>query len=189
MKNSDTKFGSQRKENKINTLIDFILISLSSGFGTGFIRYAPGTFGTTIGFFIWSALISFGSAIYFILSVILIFFISVFISGWSAKRYSEKDPKCVVIDEWAAFTFVLSPWPFILSSQFGEWPELQNIFSSSKSWFVLLIYFLSFRFFDILKPLGIAKLQNLDGGWGITIDDYAAAIPASVIGSLCLLFC
>ena len=33
-------------------------------------------------------------------------------------------------------------------------------------WPILLLGFGLFRFFDILKPLGIARLQNLSGGVG-----------------------
>ena len=38
--------------------------------------------------------------------------------------------------------------------------------------------FLLFRFYDILKPLGIARLQTLPGGWGVVADDVAAALAA-----------
>ena len=40
--------------------------------------------------------------------------------------------------------------------------------------------FLLFRFFDILKPLGIRRLQALPGGWGVVVDDLAAALAACV---------
>jgi phosphatidylglycerophosphatase A len=45
-------------------------------------------------------------------------------------------------------------------------------------WAVLLAGFALFRLFDITKPLGIARLQNLPGGWGVVIDDTAAALAA-----------
>jgi phosphatidylglycerophosphatase A len=43
---------------------------------------------------------------------------------------------------------------------------------------VVLAGFGLFRFFDILKPLGISRLQNWPGGWGIVADDFAAALAA-----------
>ena len=45
-------------------------------------------------------------------------------------------------------------------------------------WALLLAGFAFFRFFDILKPLGIARLQHLSGGWGVVADDVGAALAA-----------
>jgi phosphatidylglycerophosphatase A len=33
-----------------------------------------------------------------------------------------------------------------------------------------------FRFYDILKPLGIRRLQDWPAGWGVVVDDAAAAL-------------
>ena len=38
-----------------------------------------------------------------------------------------------------------------------------------------------FRFFDIVKPLYIRKLERLPGGWGIMLDDVLAGIYANII--------
>jgi phosphatidylglycerophosphatase A len=45
-------------------------------------------------------------------------------------------------------------------------------------WLVYVAAFALFRLFDITKPLGIAKLQDLAGGWGVVFDDVAAALVA-----------
>jgi phosphatidylglycerophosphatase A len=39
----------------------------------------------------------------------------------------------------------------------------------------LALAFVGFRLFDIAKPFPIGRLQKLPGGWGILIDDVAAA--------------
>ncbi len=36
-----------------------------------------------------------------------------------------------------------------------------------------------FRAFDIVKPLGIARLQGLPGGWGIVADDLLGGLYAA----------
>ena len=55
--------------------------------------------------------------------------------------------------------------------------------SDSHFLFILGLGFLLFRFLDILKPLGINKLQNLPRGWGVMTDDFAAAlISACLLG-------
>jgi phosphatidylglycerophosphatase A len=44
--------------------------------------------------------------------------------------------------------------------------------------------FLAFRVFDVLKPLGIDKLQALPGGVGVVADDLLAGAYASLLGQL-----
>jgi len=41
---------------------------------------------------------------------------------------------------------------------------------------VLAAGFALFRLFDIWKPWAIGLLQNLPGGWGVVLDDTAAAL-------------
>jgi len=38
-----------------------------------------------------------------------------------------------------------------------------------------------FRFFDIIKPLFIRKLELLPGGWGVMMDDVLAGVYANII--------
>ncbi|MET3114418.1 phosphatidylglycerophosphatase A [Pedobacter sp. CG_S7] len=45
----------------------------------------------------------------------------------------------------------------------------------------ILVALLLFRFFDILKPLFIKKLEKLPGGWGVMFDDILAGIYANII--------
>ena len=44
----------------------------------------------------------------------------------------------------------------------------------------LFIGWIIFRIFDILKPLGINRLQKLPGGIGIVADDIVAAIYSNI---------
>ncbi|MEO6038544.1 MAG: phosphatidylglycerophosphatase A, partial [Saprospiraceae bacterium] len=45
----------------------------------------------------------------------------------------------------------------------------------------LLAAFLLFRFFDIAKPLGIRRLERLENGWGVMLDDVAAGLAANLV--------
>ncbi|WP_113662071.1 phosphatidylglycerophosphatase A family protein [Pedobacter nanyangensis] len=38
-----------------------------------------------------------------------------------------------------------------------------------------------FRFFDIIKPLGIRKLEKWPGGWGVMADDVLSGIYANIV--------
>ena len=44
-----------------------------------------------------------------------------------------------------------------------------------------LAAFALFRFFDILKPLGIRKMEKLPGGYGIMADDILSGIYGMIV--------
>jgi phosphatidylglycerophosphatase A len=45
-----------------------------------------------------------------------------------------------------------------------------------------MIGFFLFRFFDILKPFPIRRLERrLKGGWGVVLDDVMAGVYAHII--------
>ena len=89
----------------------------------------------------------------------------VLIAGtWAASVLSvpgDEDPKRVVIDEWV-----------------GVWVTVAFL---PATWGWLLAGFFLFRLLDILKPLGIRKLEKLHGGVGIMLDDFAAGLVGAVI--------
>ncbi len=45
----------------------------------------------------------------------------------------------------------------------------------------VLISFLLFRFFDIVKPLFIRRIEKLPAGWGVMFDDLLAGVYANVV--------
>ena len=72
-----------------------------------------------------------------------------------------KDPSCVVIDEIIAYLVVLILLP--------------------NNYLLYLISFILFRFFDILKPWPISKLEELPGAAGVIADDFGAALFALIM--------
>ena len=89
---------------------------------------------------------------------------AVALCGEAEIRVGKKDPGEIILDEVVAMPLCFLGWPVLV----GPLP----------AWAVLLAGFALFRLFDIAKPLGIARLQNLPGGWGVVIDDTAAALAA-----------
>ncbi|KIO74781.1 phosphatidylglycerophosphatase [Pedobacter lusitanus] len=45
----------------------------------------------------------------------------------------------------------------------------------------VLLGLILFRFFDIVKPLFIRRLESLPGGWGVMFDDILAGIYANIL--------
>jgi phosphatidylglycerophosphatase A len=54
--------------------------------------------------------------------------------------------------------------------------------------YLLLAGLVLFRFFDILKPLGIRKMEALPGGTGVMMDDVLAGVYGNIILQIAALF-
>ena len=89
------------------------------------------------------------------------------VCGEAEKRLKKVDPGMIILDEFVAMPICLLG----LSGYMGQ----------SYSALVLLAAFLLFRLFDILKPFGIKRLQRYHGGFGVVIDDVAAALMVCAI--------
>lgn len=125
---------------------------------------APGTWGSLAGMLYYAVFfmhLSVGQNL--ILSVIG-GWVGVVFCGEAEIRMGRQDPGEVILDEFVSMPLVYLGWPLIVHTL--------------PVWAALLLGFGLFRFFDILKPLGISKLQSLPGGWGVVIDDTAAALAA-----------
>lgn len=135
-------------------------IIIASGFGSGFSPFAPGTAGALVAVIIWTVLfyvIPF-NILLVVTSLLIVFFTAAGI--WSADKLESewgKDPSKVVVDE------MVGVWIALLAVPVG------NV------WYILFA-FLLFRFFDIFKPLGIRKMEQLEGGIGVMADDILAGI-------------
>lgn len=136
----------------------------------GFVGYsplAPGTVGTLLSIIPYFFLSKLGP-VYYILSVILIIILSIIVSSFSIEIFESQDPKQVVADELCGYLVTM----FLVS------PSLLNI----------LLGFVLFRFFDIIKPLPIRKIEQLPGGFGIVLDDVAAGIYSCIVIHIILSF-
>jgi phosphatidylglycerophosphatase A len=92
-------------------------------------------------------------------------YVAVGLTGEASRRLGRSDPGEVNLDEFIVMPLVFLGWQ---AGPPAAWP----------AWAVLGLGFGLFRLFDILKPLGIARLQRWPGGWGIVADDFAAALAA-----------
>jgi phosphatidylglycerophosphatase A len=125
---------------------------------------APGTWGSAAGLLwvvgaFWWPQLGIGCSIALILASN---YFSVALCGEGELRLGKTDPGEINLDE-----FMAMPVCFLGASR---------LLAIAPAWAVLLAGFAVFRFFDIAKPLGIRRLQALPGGWGVVIDDLAAAL-------------
>lgn len=91
-------------------------------------------------------------------------YIAVALCGEAEFRIGRRDPGEVILDEFVAMPLCFLGWTALR----GPWPD----------WVVFLAGLALFRLFDITKPLGIRRLQDLPAGWGVVVDDLAAALAA-----------
>jgi phosphatidylglycerophosphatase A len=138
----------------------FFLV-LATGFGVGYSPVAPGTLGTLVAIPIYYFLSENPSPLYEII-LIGFFFLSVWISENAETFFGKKDDPRIVIDEVMGFLITM-------------------LWVPKTTGFIMIGFFL-FRFFDILKPFPIRRLERrLKGGWGIVLDDVMAGVYANII--------
>jgi phosphatidylglycerophosphatase A len=126
---------------------------------------APGTWGSLAGLLYFTVIfqpLSLGATL---LLTAVGLYLAVAFCGEAEARMGRKDPGQVILDEFVVMPLCFLGWRLIAAA---GWPH----------WVIFLAGFALFRFFDILKPLGIHRLQDLPAGWGIVVDDVAAALAA-----------
>jgi phosphatidylglycerophosphatase A len=128
---------------------------------------APGTWGSLAGLLYFTVFFAHGVGVFGLVALHAAgIFLAVALCGEAEVRLGRRDPGEVILDEFVAMPLCFLGWLQLA----GTWPR----------WVVLVSGFLLFRLFDILKPFGIRRLQDLPGGWGVVVDDLAAALATCV---------
>jgi phosphatidylglycerophosphatase A len=153
---------------------------IAQGFGVGRIPVAPGTFGSLVGVLWFGLLLVPANLWIFIASTIAGFGLSVWLCGEAEKILNQKDPGSVVLDEITAMPVCFTGWVALSLWKTGSLPRLDEILNA-RTWPAVLGVFVAFRFFDVLKPWPVRQSQSLPGGWGVTVDDFLAAIYVNAV--------
>ena len=137
---------------------------LATGFGSGLSPWAPGTMGTLIAIPLYLLLPVMSWPLYLLL----------LLCGAVAGIWiCESATRAIGVDDHGAIV-----WDEIIG--YGI-----TLFLAPPGWIWLLLGFLLFRLFDIVKPWPIRWFdQHLSGGFGIMLDD----VVAGIFAFLCLQF-
>jgi phosphatidylglycerophosphatase A len=127
---------------------------LGFGFGSGLVPFMPGTMGSLAAIPLILLMSSLALVPYLLITIVASV-VGIYICQKVSDDLGVHDHGAIVWDEIAGMMIVFIAIPI--------------------SWHSLLIGFLIFRIFDIVKPWPISFLdKNVHGGWGIMVDDLLA---------------
>lgn len=133
---------------------------LALGFGSGLIPLMPGTFGSLAALpllipFIWL------SEYWLLVAAVVASIVGIYLCGRTASDMQVHDHGSIVWDEVAGILLTFL------------WVPLTPL--------TVLLGFILFRFFDILKPWPIRPIdKHVHGGLGIMLDDIVAGVMACI---------
>lgn len=138
---------------------------IASGFGSGYSKFAPGTMGALVALLLWLLSVycfSYCTHMILLISCIIVFTVLGIYCTNKVIPLWGKDPSRVVVDEMV-----------------GVWIPL--LIASKEYILSYILAFVLFRLFDIFKPLGIRKMESLNGGLGVMMDDVLAGVYSLVV--------
>ena len=134
---------------------------LALGFGSGAAPKAPGTCGTLVAVLIYWPLSQL-SPEHYLLMLLVTSVMGIYICGQTAKDLGVHDHGSIVWDEFVGFWITM--------------------FAAPVGWVWVVVGFVLFRFFDIIKPWPISWIdKRITGGFGIMLDDVIAGVMAAVM--------
>ena len=135
----------------------FLLFVITCGY-IGYLPGAPGTYASILACIIVYFL-TFSSVFWNMVFVCCLAVCSIVCIN--LMKYGDEDPYYIVIDELVGMFFTMA----------GHKPDFLNI----------IIGFILFRFFDIIKPYPIRRVEHLKGGYGVVADDVLSGIFANLL--------
>jgi len=131
---------------------------LSLGFGSGLAPVAPGTFGTLVAVPLYLLLAQL-SLPWYLLAVVIAFGVGVYLCQYTSDALGVHDHGGIVWDEFVGFWITMIAVPL--------------------AWQWILLGFVLFRVFDIVKPWPVKVADvKMKGGFGIMLDDVLAGLYA-----------
>ncbi len=130
--------------------------------GAGYFPYGPGTLASALtALIVWLSWPRGWSSLGLLAVAAILYLPGVWAAGECEQHYQRTDPGLVVIDEVIGQLITLAalrhPVPLA-------------------GWKFVLLGFILFRVFDIVKPFPIGRAERLPRGWGIVTDDCVAGI-------------
>jgi Phosphatidylglycerophosphatase A and related proteins len=135
-----------------------VALTIATALGAGYVPRAPGTCGTVVGLLLFWGLSDLPIWLYIVI-VSLVVAIGTWAASITGKIYGEVDNQRIVIDEVAGY--------------------LITMIAARPTLVVMLMGFVLFRFFDIVKPFPVDWAdKKVNNAFGVMLDDILAGIYA-----------
>ena len=176
------KYGKKRVPHEWRGTDKFTAL-VTTFFGSGMSPKVPGTMGSLAAVIVaypmalWASSL-FGDSIelslgrfccvnlYFLMTALIVFFGAIPFVNKAMKDTATEDPGWIVIDEVCGIFMALAFFPTDIIV--------------AHPWFLVIAFGL-FRFFDILKPLGIHRFEKFPRAWGVMADDLLGGFYAGIL--------
>lgn len=137
----------------------FVILTATWG-GSGYSPFASGTVGTVAAIPLYLLLARLPQYLY-LTTLVAFFFFACWVSGEAERIFEEKDSGKIVIDEVVGYLVTMAV--------------------VAPSWLNILLGFILFRFFDIVKvPPARYFDRQMKNGWGVVLDDVVAGCYSCV---------
>lgn len=142
---------------------------IATSLGVGYLPWMPGTWGALLAILLWVPLYLWAPGAVCLWLTIAATAVLTVAGTWAStvsEKYWGKDPVAACADETV-----------------GQWISMLPLCGGvvASPWWLIVVSFVLFRAFDIVKPFGIRRLEKLPGGYGMMADDIAAGVLAAVI--------
>ncbi|PCK08317.1 MAG: phosphatidylglycerophosphatase A [Alteromonadaceae bacterium] len=159
---SQIEVDALKRPNRVDdwtTIFKSPTLFLAFGFGSGLSPIMPGTAGTLVALPLYLLMASWHWSLY-LLMLVLTSVLGFYLCGRAASKLNVHDHSGIVWDEFVGFWITM----FLVPAH----------------WYWVVLGFVLFRFFDIVKPWPISWVdRKVHGGVGIMLDDILAGLAAA----------
>ncbi len=132
----------------------------------GFFPIAPGTAGSLAALALFAVVRWVGGPAFELGTIAVVFAAGIWAATGAERALGQKDPGPIVIDEVLGMLITLAVIPVSMTG--------------------VVLGFLLFRLFDVVKPFPVDRMERLPGGTGVMMDDAVAGLYAHLVLRLCM---
>lgn len=136
-------------------------VFVATGAFVGYAPVAPGTFGSALGLAVLFVVRYSRSPLAEGATLVLLAGVGIWSASEAERHFGRTDPGYIVIDEVVGMLVTLAFLPVNATG--------------------ILVAFLLFRVFDVVKPWPARRFERLHGGLGVMLDDVMAGVYAHLV--------
>ncbi|HVJ64559.1 MAG TPA: phosphatidylglycerophosphatase A [Bdellovibrionota bacterium] len=146
-----------------------VYLAVATGAGTGYAKYAPGTFGSLLGIPLGLWWLNFPGWVSMLMALALLL-VLVPVVQRSCEHWGIADASMVTVDE------VLGQAITLIGLR-----HFVRVEDALPPWYWVVGAFLLFRILDIVKPFPARSMDRQPNGWGVMLDDVVAGIYGALV--------